>query len=144
MPNSEANALLTRVECEVMQILWRRKQGTTANDVVRELKRPVAYTTALTMLRILEQKGYVVHEPHPEGGRAHLFRPAVPEHTVRRSHVRDLVGRLFQGEPNALVSGLLQEERFSREALEELKTQIDEKLKASSSKKAASKRGARQ
>jgi BlaI family transcriptional regulator, penicillinase repressor len=128
MAKAKSRAILTPVECEVMQVVWNRKDGTTANDVMRELKRPIAYTTALSMLRILEQKGYLAHEAHPEGGRAHLFRPTVPERVARRSHVRDLIGRLFHGEANALVSGLLEEERFSRDALESLRAQIDEKL----------------
>lgn len=120
--------ILTRVESEVMRIVWKHERGATANDVMRELGRPIAYTTALSMLRVLEQKGYVVHEAHPDGGRAHLFVPAVPERTARRSHVRDLVHRFFHGEANALVSGLLAEEKFSREALEALRRQIDQKL----------------
>jgi BlaI family penicillinase repressor len=120
--------ILTRVECEVMQVVWRREVGATANDVVSDFKRPIAYTTALSMLRTLEQKGYVTHEVDPNGGRAHLFRAAVPERVVKQSHVREFVSRLFQGEPNALVSGLLEEEEFSREALEELRAQIDLRL----------------
>jgi BlaI family transcriptional regulator, penicillinase repressor len=120
--------ILTRVESEVMRVVWRSEGGATANDVVREFERPIAYTTALSMLRTLEQKGYVAHEAHPDGGRAHLFRAAIPERAARQSHVRDLVRRLFHGEANALVSGLLEEEEFSREALEALRVQIDEKL----------------
>jgi BlaI family penicillinase repressor len=128
MAKANELALLTRVECEVMRIVWRQAAGVTANDVVREFERPIAYTTALSMLRTLEQKGYVAHEVHPAGGRAHLFRAAVPERAVQQSHLREFVSRLFHGEPNALVSGLLEEEKFSREALEALRVQIDEKL----------------
>jgi BlaI family transcriptional regulator, penicillinase repressor len=120
--------ILTRVECEVMKVLWRHVEGVTAHDVVREFGRPIAYTTALSMLRTLEQKGYVAHQAHPNGGRAHLFRAAVQERDARQSHVRELVHRLFHGEANALVSGLLEEEEFSRDALEALRLQIDEKL----------------
>jgi predicted transcriptional regulator len=120
--------ILTRVECEVMKVVWRREGGATANDVLREFERPIAYTTALSMLRTLEQKGYVAHGAHPEGGRTHLFRAAIPERVARQNHIRELVSRLFQGEANALVSGLLEEEEFSRDALEALRLQIDEKL----------------
>jgi len=120
--------ILTRVECEVMKVVWQREGGATANDVVREFERPIAYTTALSMLRTLEKKGYVSHEAHPDGGRAHLFRAAIPERAARQSHARDLVRRLFYGEANELVSGLLEEEEFSRDALQALRQQIDEKL----------------
>lgn len=128
MAKARKPPILTRVECEVMKLLWQHAAGVTAHDVVREFGRPIAYTTALSMLRTLEQKGYVAHEAHPNGGRAHLFRAAVEERDARQSHVRDLVHRLFYGEANALVSGLLEEEEFSRDALEALRLQIDEKL----------------
>jgi BlaI family penicillinase repressor len=128
MASASKPPILTRVECEVMKVVWRREGGATANDVMREFERPIAYTTALSMLRTLEQKGYLSHEAHPDGGRTHLFRAAVPERVARQSHVRELVSRLFYGEANALVSGLLEEEAFSRDALEALRRQIDEKL----------------
>ncbi|HWO12309.1 MAG TPA: BlaI/MecI/CopY family transcriptional regulator [Polyangiaceae bacterium] len=128
MAKARKPPVLTRVECEVMKVLWQHVEGVTAHDVVRELGRPIAYTTALTMLRTLEQKGYVSHKAHPDGGRAHLFRATVQERDARQSHVRELVRRLFHGEANALVSGLLQEEEFSRDALEALRLQIEEKL----------------
>jgi len=128
MAKGRTSPILTRVECEVMKVVWQRPDGATAHDLVRELGRPIAYTTALTMLRTLEQKGYLRHEAHPNGGRAHLFRAAIPEHAARQSHVRELVSRLFYGEANALVSGLLEEEEFSRDALQALRLQIDEKL----------------
>jgi predicted transcriptional regulator len=86
--------ILTRVECEVMKVVWRH-EGATAHDVVRELERPIAYTTALSMLRTLERKGYVAHETHPEGGRAHLFRATIPRRAARQSHVRELVTASF-------------------------------------------------
>jgi predicted transcriptional regulator len=120
--------VLTRVECEVMKVLWQHAEGVTAHDVVRELGRPMAYTTALSMLRTLEQKGYVAHQTHPAGGRAHLFRAKVQQRAARQDHVRELVHRLFCGEASALVSGLLEEEEFSRDALRALRCQIDEKL----------------
>jgi BlaI family penicillinase repressor len=128
MPKGRKAPILTRVECEVMKVLWQHADGVTAHDVVREFGRPIAYTTALSMLRTLEQKGYVAHTAHPSGGRAHLFRATVEERAARQSHVRELVHRLFYGEANALVSGLLEEEEFSRDALEALRLQIDEKL----------------
>jgi predicted transcriptional regulator len=119
--------ILTRAESEIMAVLWRRG-GATVHEVLGELERPVAYNTALTLIRILEQKGYVRHETHPDGGRAHLYVPAVPASRARRSHVRDLVDRLFEGRPEDLAAGLLQDERLGRAQLEELRTQIDRAL----------------
>jgi predicted transcriptional regulator len=110
-----------------MKVLWRCGEG-TVHDVVDALPKQVAYTTALTMLRILEQKGYVEHVPHPAGGRAHLYRPTTAEESVRRNHVRDLVDRVFGGSAEELVTGLLRDEKLTRAELETLRAQIDSKL----------------
>ena len=119
--------ILTRAESEVMATLWQR-QRLTVHELVEAMDRPVAYTTALTLLRILEQKGYVKHEPDPQGGRAYVYLPAVAASKARRSHVRDLVDRLFDGRPEELVTGLLEDERLSRKQLERLQEQIERSL----------------
>jgi len=119
--------ILTRAESEVMAALWKHER-LTVHALVEALDRPVAYTTALTILRILQQKGYVRHEPDPEGGRAYVYLPAVAANKARRSHVRDLVDRLFDGRPEELVTGLLEDERLSRAQLELLRGQIERSL----------------
>jgi predicted transcriptional regulator len=121
--------ILTRAESEIMAILWE-KGGGTVHDVVAALPRSVAYTSALTMLRILEKKGYVRHEAHPEGGRAHVYKPLVQASNARRHHVRDLVDRLFGGQSEELVVGLLEEEKWSKADLERLRELIDSRLSA--------------
>src|SRR5262245_45262687 len=108
--------ILTRVESELMGVLWE-KGSATVHEVVEALPRPVAYTSALTMLRILETKGYVGHEPHPDGGRAHVYKPLVPAEKARRQHLRDLVERLFGGSSEELVVGLLDDEQLSKKDL---------------------------
>lgn len=119
--------ILTRVESEVMGVLWRGS-GATVHEVVAQMQRPVAYTSALTVLRILEKKGYVQHSAHPDGGRAHVYRALVPAENARRHHVRDLVERLFGGHSEALLVGLIDDEPMSRAELERLRTLIDERL----------------
>jgi predicted transcriptional regulator len=121
--------ILTRAESEIMAILWARG-GATVHDVVAALPRSVAYTSALTMLRILEKKGYVLHEAHPDGGRAHVYKPLVQAGKARRHHVRDLVDRLFGGQAEQLVVGLLEEEKWSKADLEHLRELIDSRLGA--------------
>jgi BlaI family transcriptional regulator, penicillinase repressor len=119
--------ILTRAESEVMAALWKHER-LTVHALVEALERPLAYTTALTLLRILQQKGYVRHEPDPQGGRAYVYLPAVAASKARRSHVRDLVDRLFDGRPEELVTGLLEDERLSRAQLEQLRGQIERSL----------------
>ena len=121
--------ILTPAESEVMRVLWSRGAA-SVHDVVGSLLRPVAYNTALTVLRVLEQKGYVTHEPHPESARSYLYRAAIPPGPVRTNHARDLVERLFGGRADELVSGLIENERLSRGELEALRALIDRKLGA--------------
>jgi BlaI family penicillinase repressor len=131
-PGESARSLgiLTRAELEVMKVLWRHGEA-TVHDVVDALPKQVAYTTALTMLRILEQKRYVVHVANPAGGRAHVYRPAAAEESVRRSHVRDLIDRVFGGSAEELVTGLVRDEKLTRAELEGLRAYIDSQLAAS-------------
>jgi BlaI family transcriptional regulator, penicillinase repressor len=119
--------ILTRAESEVMAALWKHER-LTVHALVEALDRPIAYTTALTLLRILQQKGYAKHEPDPEGGRAYVYLPAIAASKARRSHVRDLVDRLFNGRPEELVTGLLEDERLSRAQLQQLREQIEKSL----------------
>jgi BlaI family transcriptional regulator, penicillinase repressor len=119
--------ILTRAESEVMAALWKHER-LTVHALVEALDRPIAYTTALTLLRILQQKGYAKHEPDPEGGRAYVYLPAVAASKARRSHVRDLVDRLFNGRPEELVTGLLEDEQLSRAQLQQLRQHIERSL----------------
>ena len=118
--------LLTRGETDVMRVLWKRGSATVA-EIVEEYTRPIAYTTVLTVLRVLEQKGYVTHDKD-HVGRAHVYRPAVDEQRVQRSHLRDLLDRMFAGRPDEMVNGLIENERLTRADLEALRRRIDEKL----------------
>lgn len=129
--------ILTRAESEIMTILWNNDGG-TVHDVMAALPRSIAYTSVLTLLRILEKKGYVRHEAHPDGGRAHVYKPLVQAGKARRHHVRDLVDRLFGGQTEDLVVGLLEEEKWSKADLERLRELIDSRLSAG---RAAGKKG---
>jgi BlaI family penicillinase repressor len=126
--------ILTRAESEIMAVLWRRGRA-TVHEVIDALDRSVAYNTVLTILRILEQKGYAQHQPHPDGGRAHLYLPAAPLSRARRNHVRDLVDRLFDGRPEELAAGLFEDERLGPAQLRALRAQIDLALGKSKGKK---------
>jgi len=118
--------LLTRGETDVMRVLWKRGQATVA-EIVEEYTRPIAYTTVLTVLRVLEEKGYVTHDKE-SSARAHVYRAAIDERRAQRSHVRDLLDRMFAGRPDEMVNGLLDNERLTRTDLESLRRRIDEKL----------------
>lgn len=106
-----------------MAVLWRMQSATVA-DVVAALRDQYAltYSTVQTMLRILEQKGYVDHE---KVARAFVFRPVIDERQARRRALRHLIGRLFNGSPSLLVSNVLDDEEIDPAELERLKRLIE-------------------
>jgi predicted transcriptional regulator len=122
MPRKRSPAL-TDAEARIMAVLWARHTATVA-DVVAALrrKRPVTYSTAQTMLRILEAKGYVIHE---KVSRAFIYRPIVDQAQARRRALRHLVRRLFNGSPGLLVLNVLEDEQLDPAELEQVKKLIE-------------------
>lgn len=114
---------LTDAELPIMEILWRRRAA-TVGDVVEALpkEKPVAYNTVLTLLRILERKGYV---RHTKDGRAFLYHPVVDRGEASRSAVRQLVTRFFHDSPELLLLNLMREEQIDGEELERLRKRIE-------------------
>ena len=119
----KASATLTEAEAELMDILWERGTG-TVNDVVSALpeERPLAYTTVLTMLRILERKGYLRHEKQ---GRAFVYYPVVGRGDARRSAVKDILRRFFNNSPELLVLNILEHEAIDATDLDRLREIIE-------------------
>ena len=115
---------LTDAEARVMAVLWRLKAA-TVSDVVAALRRRrrVSYSTIQTILRIMENKGYVAHE---KVERAFLYRPLVDERQERRRALKHLIARLFGGSPSLLVLNVLEDGSIDREELKRLKKLIDE------------------
>src|SRR5580704_8126122 len=92
---------LTPPELAIMKIVWRLHSA-TVRDVYEALrvKRRVAYTTVMTMMNILETKGYLKKDTQD---RAYRYRPARPERAVITAMVREFVGRVFDGAPRPLL-----------------------------------------
>jgi predicted transcriptional regulator len=112
---------LTDGELRIMQALWARGRGTVA-DVVNALPSPKpAYNTVLTMLRILEQKGYVAHE---QDGRAFAYLPLVDRGQARRRAVSYLLKRFFDDSPEALVLDLLGHDRVAPDDVQRIRELI--------------------
>jgi len=112
---------LTRAELRVMNVLWRLGRGTVAQVVEALPPPPAAYTTVLTILRILEQKGVVQREAE---GRAHVYIPAVERDTVARTAVADIVQSFFQNSKSALALRLIAESKPSQDEINSLKALI--------------------
>jgi predicted transcriptional regulator len=118
------SALLTEGELRLMQVLWDRGRA-TVGDVVSALegRRTPAYNTVLTMLRILETKGYVRHDKE---GRAFVYEPLIDRQQARRSAVKRLIAQFFEGSAGQLVLNLLNEEEIDGKDLQRLKTLVEE------------------
>jgi predicted transcriptional regulator len=115
-------ATLTEAELRLMNVLWERG-ASTVGEVLEALSEQLAYSTVLTTLRILEQKGYI---EHTKEGRAFLYQPILDRDGARRNAVRHLVDHFFNKSPELLVLNVLQQEEFNDEDLKRLKSMIEE------------------
>lgn len=115
---------LTEAETRVMAVLWRLHTATVA-DVLQALKKKhsVTYSTAQTILRILEMKGYVTHE---KVARAFVYTPVVDAPQARRRALRHLITRLFDNSPSLLVLNVLDDDRLDPAELKRLKKLIED------------------
>ena len=112
-------------ELDVMGVLWEEGAATVA-EVRDALADDLAYTTVLTILRTLEEKGYVAHD---EEGRAHRYRPLVERAKAEKSAVSKLVKKLFKGSPELLLTQLVADRKLTEDDLKRMRALIDEQLK---------------
>lgn len=113
--------ILTKAELRVMDVLWEKRRATVADVVGALPPPPLAYTTVLTMLRILEQKDVVARTPD---GRAHVYHPLVERDEAATSAVSDVVRSFFSNSKTALAVRLMEEERPSQDELASIKALI--------------------
>ncbi|MEI9974252.1 MAG: BlaI/MecI/CopY family transcriptional regulator [Ignavibacteriota bacterium] len=109
---------LTEQELEIMKIVWERESA-TVRDVYETLleRRKVAYTTVMTMMKILEHKKYL---KRTQAERAYVYRPAQPKGQVVGAMVREFINRVFNGATEPLLVHLVEEHDLSPEELEEI------------------------
>ncbi len=116
---------LTDAELRLMNVLWDKGPGTVAEIVAAlDAEPPLAYSTVLTTLRILEAKGYTRHKKE---SRAFVYEPAVAREEASTGAVRRLLFRFFDNSPELLLANLLKDERISRKELNRLKRMIAER-----------------
>ena len=115
---------LTDAELRVMDALWSGGSA-TVSDVLASLPRdiPLAYSTVLTTLRILERKGYLRH--HKEG-RAFVYQPVVAREQESEKAVTHLLRRFFGGSPELLMLKLVERRKITAQELERLRKRIAE------------------
>jgi predicted transcriptional regulator len=111
---------LTNAEHRIMEVIWAKGSATVA-DVVEALNGEDAYTTILTLMRILKAKGYLSSRKE---GRAFVFVPKVDRNTIAKKAVHQLLAKFFAGSPSELVLSFLREEELTPEELEVIKQKI--------------------
>ena len=111
-------------EMDVMSVLWNLGSATVA-EVKERITDPLAYTTVLSVLQTLEEKGYVRHEGE---GRAYRYFPLVDWRTAGGSELRRLMRKIFKGSPELLLVQLVQDEALSPEQLRRIQDLVEERL----------------
>lgn len=126
--SSRAERMLTRAELELMAILWSLEEASVA-EVIESLprSREVAYTTVSTILRILEQKGFVASRKE---GRGHLYSPRINKDAYEAKSLKQLVNKVFDGAPAALVRRLLDENALSRDEIHEIQAMLNKRIRS--------------
>ncbi|MGH8372340.1 MAG: BlaI/MecI/CopY family transcriptional regulator [Gammaproteobacteria bacterium] len=123
-PAQEREVTLSELQLAVVRVLWERGAVTTA-EVQSALapERNLAHTTVATLLTRLEKRGVVASR---RDGRQLIYRALVTESDVRRSMVSGLISSLFQGDPQALVTHLVQESEIRPGDIERMRKLLDE------------------
>ena len=121
---SEREPVFTPRELDVMSILWRSGSG-TVGEVREVLGEELAYTSVLSVLQTLEEKGYVEHRPE---GRAYRYYPTVAKEEAGRSALGRIRDAVFQGSAELLFAQLVSDRRLRREELERMRRMLAERL----------------
>lgn len=118
----KASKTLTEGELRIMEVIWDL-QTASVKDVTAVLleKETVAYKTVQSIMRILEQKGYVKHK---KWGRSFIYSPVIERQKARSAALRQLIASFFDHSPKSLVVNLLQDEELDSEDLQQLKQLI--------------------
>lgn len=113
---------LTPCEAEVMNVVWSH-EAVTVQDVLDAIPRQLAYTTVMTTMKILEEKGFIVRGE--KRGRAYVYRALVSCESATRSTVSELANRFFDGSVKSMVLSLIKTQQITSEDLTELREAID-------------------
>jgi BlaI family transcriptional regulator, penicillinase repressor len=116
----------TERELDIMAVLWDRGSA-TVSEVRAALIHPFAYNTVLTVLRVLEDKGYVTHVAE---GRTHRYLPAVQPDDAGRSALTRILHTMFAGSPALLLTQLVSDRQIDRKQLRQLRAVLDARLAA--------------
>jgi BlaI family penicillinase repressor len=116
---TSSNPIPSNSELEILHVLWRKGPQTVRqiHPLLRR-KREIGYTTVLKTLQVMAEKGLVTRD---ESERSHVYRAAVPEKSVKRRLVSDLLDRVFEGSATNLVLQALSTKRASPEDIRRIR-----------------------
>ena len=120
-----ANHFFTERELDVMSILWRLGSA-TVTQVRDELTDELAYTSVLSALQTLEEKGYVRHE---QEGRAYRYHPQVGPREAGRSAVGRILEKVYQGSAELMLAQLVEGRGLTKEELKRMQQLLEKRLK---------------
>ena len=112
-------------ELDIMAVLWNRGSATVA-EVRERLPDDFAYTTVLSVLRTLEEKGHVGHR---EEGKAHRYIPLVERRVAGRSALARLIDTVFNGSPELLLTQLVSDRDLTDDQIKNLRRLMDARLR---------------
>ncbi|WP_232404588.1 BlaI/MecI/CopY family transcriptional regulator [Pseudophaeobacter flagellatus] len=126
MRKKQDHSLLTEVELEFMTVVWATGGG-TVRDILAVLNtaQERAYTSVATVLKIMEQKGFLTSE---RADRSLIYRPAIPKAEYQKTSLKNLSSKLFNGAPAALVARLVDDEEVTDDMLVEMRALLNERL----------------
>ena len=127
MRKKKKSEFLTEVELEFMTRLWELGEG-TVRDVLDRLPdgRNLAYTSAATILRILEQKEFATSRKE---GKKHVYTPTLAKDAYQTRSLKNLSMKLFDDTPASLVARLVNDDELTEEALGQIRALVDRRLK---------------
>jgi predicted transcriptional regulator len=115
---------LTKAEEEVMQYVWKLKNAKVA-DIIEEMPEPKpAYNTVSTLIRILEQKGFVGYQ---KKGRGHVYFPKVEQAQYKNVSMKKLINTYFEGSFSSMVSFFMKKNDMSLTDLEQIMQELNKK-----------------
>ena len=118
------SSTLTDSERRILEVLWKKKEA-SVREVADELSRskPVAYTTVLTMFKVLDKKGLVHHRTE---GRAFIYSAAISRSEARRQALENLLRSFFNDSPSVLAQHLIEEHDMDADELAALQKRVDD------------------
>ncbi len=126
MRKKQDNSLLTEVELEFMTVVWATGGG-TVREILAVLNQAQerAYTSVATVLKIMEQKGFLTSD---RADRSLIYRPAIPKAEYQKTSLKNLSSKLFNDTPAALVARLVDDEEVTDDMLVEMRALLNERL----------------